>query len=95
MSIILQERSRHHTAYHACHANNGVPQTAGSGGCPIISPRPDGVLIRVEACGVCRSDWHFWNQDMELKLPAIPGHEVGAWWRKWAAMSKTSKWVTA
>jgi len=44
---------------------------------PIISPRPDGALIRVEACGVCRSDWHFWNQDMELKLPAIPGHEVG------------------
>jgi propanol-preferring alcohol dehydrogenase len=46
-------------------------------GAPIIAPRPDGALIRVEACGICRSDWHLWNQDMELKLPAIPDHEVG------------------
>jgi len=21
-------------------------------------------VVRVEASGVCRSDWHFWNQDL-------------------------------
>ena len=21
----------------------------------------DGVVVRVEACGVCRSDWHAWT----------------------------------
>lgn len=34
----------------------------------------DGILIKVKANGVCRSDWHFWNGD----LPAtqeILGHE--------------------
>jgi len=49
---------------------------------PVAAPRADGAVVRVEASGVCRSDWHFWNQDLEwiglnLKLPANPGHEVG------------------
>ena len=48
----------------------------------IPSPAPDGAIVRVEASGVCRSDWHFWNQDLgwmgfNLKLPANTGHEVG------------------
>ncbi|MGC3998021.1 MAG: zinc-binding dehydrogenase [Anaeromyxobacter sp.] len=43
---------------------------------------PDGAIIRVEASGICRSDWHFWNHDLtwfgfELKLPTNTGHEVG------------------
>jgi D-arabinose 1-dehydrogenase-like Zn-dependent alcohol dehydrogenase len=49
---------------------------------PVAAPRPDGAVIRVEASGVCRSDWHHWNQDlgwlgMNLALPANTGHEVG------------------
>jgi D-arabinose 1-dehydrogenase-like Zn-dependent alcohol dehydrogenase len=49
---------------------------------PVEAPRADGALIRVEASGVCRSDWHFWNQDLgwigfNLLLPANTGHEVG------------------
>jgi propanol-preferring alcohol dehydrogenase len=49
---------------------------------PVETPRADGAVIRVEASGVCRSDWHFWNQDMgwvgfNLRLPANTGHEVG------------------
>jgi hypothetical protein len=49
---------------------------------PVAAPRADGAVIRVEASGVCRSDWHFWNRDlawlgMNLTLPANTGHEVG------------------
>lgn len=38
------------------------------------------VIIRVEANGVCRSDWHLWMGDwswsgLELELPHIMGHE--------------------
>jgi len=36
----------------------------------------DGVVVRVMACGVCRSDWHAWNgSDPDVTLPHIPGHE--------------------
>jgi alcohol dehydrogenase len=35
-----------------------------------------GVLIRVEATGVCRSDWHAWlGHDDDVTLPHVPGHE--------------------
>ena len=44
------------------------------------SPANDGVVIRVDACGVCRSDWHVWKGDwrwrMNPLLPHILGHEV-------------------
>lgn len=37
---------------------------------------PDGVVLRVMACGVCRSDWHAWTgADPDVVLPHIPGHE--------------------
>ncbi|HSF86747.1 MAG TPA: alcohol dehydrogenase catalytic domain-containing protein [Acidimicrobiia bacterium] len=37
---------------------------------------PDGVVVRVEATGVCRSDWHAWQgQDGDVSLPHVPGHE--------------------
>lgn len=36
----------------------------------------DGVIIDVQACGVCRSDWHGWmGHDSDVKLPHVPGHE--------------------
>lgn len=38
---------------------------------------PDGAVIRVEATGLCRSDWHGWHgRDPDIKtLPHVPGHE--------------------
>jgi D-arabinose 1-dehydrogenase-like Zn-dependent alcohol dehydrogenase len=39
-------------------------------------PGPEGVLIRVEANGVCRSDWHAWNGDLKREFPLIMGHEM-------------------
>lgn len=44
---------------------------------PIPEPHPDQALIRVEACGVCRTDLHVVDGDLtEPKLPLIPGHEI-------------------
>jgi propanol-preferring alcohol dehydrogenase len=38
---------------------------------------PDYVLIRVLACGVCRTDLHVCDGDLvEPKLPLVPGHEI-------------------
>jgi alcohol dehydrogenase len=37
----------------------------------------DGVVIRVMANGICRSDWHGWmGHDPDVKLPHVPGHEL-------------------
>jgi alcohol dehydrogenase len=38
----------------------------------------DGVVIRVEATGICRSDWHGWmGHDPDIQtLPHVPGHEM-------------------
>ena len=41
------------------------------------TPSPNGVVIRVGACGICRSDWHGWmGNDPDIKLPHVPGHEL-------------------
>lgn len=40
-------------------------------------PAPDGVVIKVEANGICRSDWHGWmGHDPDITLPHVPGHEL-------------------
>jgi alcohol dehydrogenase len=37
----------------------------------------DGVVLRVTATGVCRSDWHAWQgHDSDVTLPHVPGHEL-------------------
>ncbi len=36
----------------------------------------DGVLVRVDATGVCRSDWHAWQGHDPVALPHVPGHEL-------------------
>ncbi|WP_428954573.1 zinc-dependent alcohol dehydrogenase family protein [Streptomyces sp. cg35] len=54
---------------------------------------PHGVVVRVEATGLCRSDWHGWmGHDPDIVLPHVPGHElagvveaVGADVRGWRA----------
>ncbi len=41
------------------------------------TPASDAVLIKVEACGICRSDWHGWmGHDSDVQLPHVPGHEL-------------------
>jgi D-arabinose 1-dehydrogenase-like Zn-dependent alcohol dehydrogenase len=36
---------------------------------------PGGVVVRVHATGVCRSDWHAWRGHDPVPLPMVPGHE--------------------
>ncbi|MEU3250113.1 zinc-dependent alcohol dehydrogenase family protein [Streptomyces sp. NPDC006997] len=45
----------------------------------VADPRPvgHGVVVRVEATGLCRSDWHGWQgHDPDVTLPHVPGHEL-------------------
>jgi alcohol dehydrogenase len=40
-------------------------------------PEPHGVVVKVMATGVCRSDWHGWmGHDPDIHLPHVPGHEL-------------------
>jgi len=44
---------------------------------PTPEPGPDQLLIRVHACGICRTDLHVVDGELpNPKLPLIPGHEV-------------------
>ncbi len=44
---------------------------------PDPHPAPHGVVVRVEATGLCRSDWHGWTgHDPDITLPHVPGHEL-------------------
>ncbi|QIG47967.1 zinc-dependent alcohol dehydrogenase family protein [Nordella sp. HKS 07] len=41
------------------------------------TPGPHGVVVKVEATGLCRSDWHGWmGHDPDIVLPHVPGHEL-------------------
>lgn len=60
----------------------GTPGPIGSG--PLVrthrratAPGPDELLLRVEACGVCRTDLHLAEGDLAPHAPStIPGHEI-------------------
>jgi alcohol dehydrogenase len=44
---------------------------------PDPTPPERGVVIRVKATGLCRSDWHGWmGHDPDIRLPHVPGHEL-------------------
>jgi propanol-preferring alcohol dehydrogenase len=44
---------------------------------PLPVPTPDQVLIKVHACGVCRTDLHVVDGELpDPKLPIVPGHEI-------------------
>ena len=44
---------------------------------PDPEPEQGGVVIRVKATGLCRSDWHGWmGHDPDITLPHVPGHEL-------------------
>lgn len=36
----------------------------------------DGVVVRVMATGMCRSDWHAWAGHEDIAFPHVPGHEL-------------------
>ncbi|APQ11867.1 alcohol dehydrogenase [Pseudomonas oryzihabitans] len=44
---------------------------------PDPTPVAHGVVLKVMATGVCRSDWHGWvGHDPDIELPHVPGHEL-------------------
>jgi D-arabinose 1-dehydrogenase-like Zn-dependent alcohol dehydrogenase len=48
---------------------------------PDPKPGPNDALIKTQACGICRSDWHLWQGDwtwigIQLNLPLVMGHEL-------------------
>src|SRR5215216_448199 len=46
---------------------------------PEPEPGPGQVLLRIHACGVCRTDLHIVDGDLaKPKLPLIPGHQIVA-----------------
>lgn len=47
---------------------------------PVLRPSPRAasgdLLVRVRACGVCRTDLHLLDGDLPVAGPIVPGHEV-------------------
>lgn len=44
---------------------------------PIPEPSPEQLLIKVQACGICRTDLHVIDGELKHpKLPLIPGHQI-------------------
>ena len=44
---------------------------------PDPEPTFGGVVIKIGATGLCRSDWHGWmGHDPDIRLPHVPGHEL-------------------
>lgn len=44
---------------------------------PDPHPPDTGVVLKVNASGICRSDWHGWmGHDKDIILPHVPGHEL-------------------
>src|ERR1051325_1369163 len=44
---------------------------------PIPVPGPEQVLLRVRACGVCRTDLHIVTGELPgLRNPLVPGHQI-------------------
>jgi D-arabinose 1-dehydrogenase-like Zn-dependent alcohol dehydrogenase len=54
----------------------GQPPTIQTVADPV--PAPHGAVLRVEATGLCRSDWHGWmGHDPDIRrFPHVPGHEM-------------------
>ncbi|WP_422368334.1 zinc-dependent alcohol dehydrogenase family protein [Pelagibius sp.] len=44
---------------------------------PLPEPAPGQIRLKVQACGVCRTDLHVVDGELpEPKLPVVPGHEI-------------------
>src|SRR5690606_6509979 len=58
-----------------CFAGAGQPLAARQR--PVPEPRAGELLIRVHACGVCRTDLHVVDGDLTSpKAQVVPGHEI-------------------
>lgn len=54
-----------------------VGESLRAAGVPVPVPGPGQVLLRVRACGVCRTDLHVVDGELpDPKLPLIPGHQI-------------------
>ncbi|MBO0594704.1 zinc-dependent alcohol dehydrogenase family protein [Nesterenkonia sp. E16_7] len=44
---------------------------------PVPAPEPDELLVRVEACGVCRTDLHVIDHELPpRRADVVPGHQI-------------------
>jgi len=43
---------------------------------PVPRPGPGELLVRVAACGVCRTDLHVLDGEIPAHYPIVPGHEI-------------------
>ena len=44
---------------------------------PVPAPAPNEVLLKVRACGVCRTDLHIVDRELpSMQTPLVPGHEI-------------------
>ncbi|WP_131781566.1 zinc-dependent alcohol dehydrogenase family protein [Legionella gresilensis] len=44
---------------------------------PKPEPKPEEILIKINACGICRTDLHVVDGELlEPKLPLVPGHQI-------------------
>src|SRR5688572_1301424 len=43
---------------------------------PVPVPGPGELLVEIAACGICRTDLHVVDGDLEGPLPIVPGHEI-------------------
>jgi Zn-dependent alcohol dehydrogenase len=41
----------------------------------LSDPGPAEVLVRIDAAGVCHSDYHYLTGDLVSRMPVVPGHE--------------------
>src|SRR5579863_4488947 len=58
---------------------------------PRPEPGPGEILVRVHACGVCRTDLHVAEGDLPPKhSPIVPGHEVVGVVSDWATAATAS-----
>ena len=59
-------------------------------------PPAHGVVVRVMATGICRSDWHGWmGHDSDIKLPHVPGHELAGVVAAEPAIARTGSRLSA
>ena len=56
---------------------NAVGQPLEAVELPVPQPGENEVLVRVLACGVCRTDLHLVDGELpDIRVPVIPGHEI-------------------
>lgn len=60
----------------------------------VPTPVANELLVRVAACGVCRTDLHVIDGDVDARFPIIPGHEIIGRVDDWDAQQKDFRSAT-